>query len=125
MAISMNILNLTQHTATGTQALYGVREPDAELKAEIRDLLTFDELPSGFDIGITASSLAAIASESGLDYAMIGGAPFLMAELERHLRLRHVTPIYAFSVRESVETTADDGSVTKTNVFKHVGFVEV
>jgi hypothetical protein len=125
MAITMNVLNLTQHTATGDQALEGVREPSPELKAEIRGLLTFDELPSGLDIGLTARELATIASEEGLEYAMIGGAPFLMAELERHLRLRGVKPLYAFSQRESVEVTADDGSVTKTNVFKHVGFVEV
>jgi hypothetical protein len=54
---------------------------------------------------------------------MIGGAPYLMAPLERSLRSVGVYPVYAFSVRESVEQTAPDGTVRKTNVFRHAGFV--
>ena len=48
-----------------------------------------------------------------------------MSTLERALAEVKVTPVYAFSVRESLETVSDDGTVTKTNVFKHVGFVEL
>ena len=36
-----------------------------------------------------------------------------------------VKPLYAFSKREVVEEQLPDGSVRKTQVFKHLGFVEV
>ncbi len=55
--------------------------------------------------------------------AMIGGAPYLMAPLERHLARAGVRPMYAFSTRESVEQTGADGSVKKVSVFRHAGFV--
>ena len=54
--------------------------------------------------------------------AMIGGAPYLMAELEKALWNRGIEPVYSFSERKSVETEKD-GVVTKVNVFEHVGFV--
>ena len=34
-----------------------------------------------------------------------------------------LVPIYAFSVRESVEETLPDGTVHKTACFRHKGFV--
>ena len=55
--------------------------------------------------------------------AMIGGAPYLMAELEKELWHLGIEPVYAFSRRESVETVGENGEVTKTAVFKHIGFV--
>ena len=55
--------------------------------------------------------------------AMIGGAPYLMAELEKELWHFGIEPVYAFSRRESVETVGENGEVTKTAVFKHIGFV--
>jgi len=56
---------------------------------------------------------------------MIGGAPFLMSALEDALVIAGITPLYAFSVRESVEAEQADGSVRKVAVFRHLGFVEV
>ena len=55
--------------------------------------------------------------------AMIGGAPYLMSELEKELWYRGIEPVYSFSRRESVESTDAEGNVTKTSVFKHIGFV--
>ncbi|MHB0929605.1 MAG: hypothetical protein ACYC3W_12015, partial [Candidatus Nanopelagicales bacterium] len=55
--------------------------------------------------------------------AMIGGAPFLMAPLEKALLSIGINPVFAFSERKSVEAHGADGTVTKTQVFKHVGFV--
>ena len=49
---------------------------------------------------------------------MIGGAPYLMAELEMALGWVGIIPLYAFSVRVSSEK---DG--VKTSVFRHLGFV--
>jgi len=54
---------------------------------------------------------------------MIGGAPYLMATLEKALREVGLNPIYAFSQRVSIDKENPDGSVTKTMVFKHLGFV--
>ncbi len=55
--------------------------------------------------------------------AMIGGAPYLMAELEKELWHLGIEPVYAFTKRESVESVDENGNVTKTAVFKHAGFV--
>ena len=55
---------------------------------------------------------------------MIGGAPFLMAALERELvDTWGMRPVYAFSVRESVDSVQPDGTVRKTAIFRHGGFI--
>jgi len=120
----MKILNLTQHVATPDQVTAGVVEPSTELKSKISRLLTFDEQPTGPEIAHRAHLLTNIVRFSGCDSAMIGGAPYLMGALERQLWAREITPLYAFSVRRSVEEHQADGSVKKSQVFAHVGFIE-
>ena len=115
------IINLTQHVATADQIKAGVFEP--RYKKTVQTSLTFDQIPTFGDMEGIAEFLADIAREENADSAMIGGAPFFMSTLERALAEVNITPVYAFSVRESLETVSDDGTVTKTNVFKHVGFV--
>lgn len=117
------ILNLTQHNATPEQIAAGVIEPSSGDKAAIKELLTFTDPPCAASIRARAARLAVIAS-AYTDRAMIGGAPYLMAPLESELMDAGITPLYAFSRRESVEETQDDGSVVKRSVFKHVAFVE-
>ncbi len=114
------IINLTQHAGTPEQ---GVTDP--ENKSAVQAALTFDTIPSKEEMAERAIFLANIAKESCAKKAMIGGAPFFMSALERALLDVGITPLYAFSVRESVEKAAEDGTVTKTNVFKHIGFVEL
>lgn len=121
----MKIINLTQHAATGEQLTAGVVDFATEIKAQIQALLTFDVLPDAAAINERAELLAGIASEWGFECAMIGGAPFLMSALESELKNRWIQPMYAFSVRDSVEKQNPDGSVTKQNIFKHSGFIEV
>jgi hypothetical protein len=121
----MMILNLTQHEATAEQRAQGVFEP--VVKRQITDRLNFTTLPTKQEIVDSAKALARIATGSGypgLKFAMIGGAPYLMPELERALKAKGITPLYAFSERVSEEVLGADGTVTKTNVFKHVGWVE-
>ena len=130
------ILNLTQHTATQEQKAQLVVEPRM-CKDKIRELLTFEEIPSKEEIEARASELAEIAVSEANHYAgetdnkiwitraMIGGAPFLMGALENALRECGFTPVYAFSKRESEEIPQPDGSVRKIAVFRHIGFVEV
>jgi len=132
------ILNLTQHYATPDQVKAGVVEPPAEAKARIRRLLTFTSLPSYGEVERRAEELAELAVEILTDpdfpwicggqnwmSVMIGGAPYLMAPLERALLRRGLRPLYAFSLREMVEEPQPDGSVRKTMVFRHLGWIEV
>lgn len=135
------ILNLTQHDPTPEQKLAGVTCGDVTDASvvEFRKLLTFDTLPTLAEVRERARQIAEYAAktstlvdyggDSGLcvnerfQFAMIGGAPFLMAPLEEELRRVGITPLYAFSTRESVEQVMPDGSVRKTAVFRHQGFI--
>ena len=119
------ILNLTQHPATHEQVVEGVVEPSPKLKGEIRELLTFNSLPTMKEIEKRAEALDDIAFHWGAKYVLIGGAPYLMSSLEDELLSDDIIPVYAFSKRESVETVMPDGTVVKKNVFKHLGFIEV
>jgi hypothetical protein len=119
----MAILNLTQHVATEEQRAASVREPGQ--KAEVQRLLTFETLPSPEEVRCRAEALAELAAEEGATFAMIGGAPFLMAPLEEALMGRGIAPLYAFSRRETAEEMLPDGSVKKTQLFRHAGFVPV
>ena len=118
----MAILNLTQHAATADQVADGVVEPTD--KAAVQALLTFEEMPQYLDVCRRAAALAEMAKVSGFTSVMIGGAPFFMAPLETALESLLITPYYSFTRRESVDVPQGDGSVKKTQVFKHVGFVE-
>jgi hypothetical protein len=119
----MSILNLTQHQATADQLEAGVVEPAS--KEMVRKLLTVNEIPRAGDLKARAEALAAIAVAEGATTAMIGGAPYLMAPLEAALREAGVKPVYAFSRRESVDVHGAGGTVTKTAVFVHAGWIEV
>jgi phosphotransacetylase len=122
-----SILNFTQHDATPEQLAAGVVEPYADNKERIRQLLTFNELPTQAQLRERATDCAVLASvlvrKYGCDAVLIGGAPFFMSHLESALRLFRVRFCYAFSTRVAEEQMQPDGSVRKTHVFKHVGFI--
>ncbi|QGH73418.1 MAG: hypothetical protein [Podoviridae sp. cty5g4] len=119
----LKILNLTQHPATPAQLKAGVVDlPKAEL-TELKKLLDFPSLPALGEIWAKAIGITAIAKSVGAKSVMIGGAPYLMASLENNLRAEGITPCYAFSKRESVETTSAAGEVVKTSIFVHGGFI--
>jgi len=120
------ILNLTQHAATAEQIAAGVGDlnPHHGEIQQLKNLLTFDSLPSAETVYERAYAIAALAQSYFVDVAMIGGAPYLMGALERALNKVGIKPVYAFSERVSVEKIVS-GVVVKTNEFKHVGFVEV
>ena len=127
------IINLTQHPATSEQAAAGVVDLQGDSLLALKQALTFDILPTRGDVQDRAHYITRLAFSNGLGgdldddpmptLAMIGGAPFLMSALESALMDECISPLYAFSVRDSVEITQPDGSVVKTNVFKHAGFV--
>lgn len=131
-----NILNLTQHPATPEQVAAGVVDLPADEREELKELLTFKEIPTPAEIERRAASIAARIdlwyrglylpegdSVPKLYGAMIGGAPYLMPALERAVANYFVVPLYAFSRRESVERVVN-GEVVKTSRFVHLGFVE-
>jgi hypothetical protein len=132
----MIILNLTQHPATQEQLAAGVVDLTGENLARLKELLTFDSLANCGNRNKRADQIAALVARVFLPgdpeslqldgtaiHCMIGGAPYLMAPLEAALIYNMRVPVYAFSVRESVEETQPDATVRKVNVFRHAGFV--
>jgi|13_taG_2_1085334.scaffolds.fasta_scaffold34853_4 hypothetical protein len=120
-----SIINLTQHKASEDQRSEGVfdsSEVSKEFEAEVKRLLTFDELPYEKTIWQRAMAIADYCKDLGVKTALIGGAPFFMGPLAEVLKSRGVDPLFSFSKRESVEKEVD-GKTVKTSVFKHVGFV--
>lgn len=130
------IINLTQHPATPEQKLQGLVDLQGNELILLKDLLTFDEIPTPNEIADRARLISNLAISNNLGSyiesdedplflrAMIGGAPFLMSALESALRAINVSPVYAFSKRISEESLDREGNVTKVNVFRHVGFID-
>lgn len=116
------IANCTQHTPTKEQLDEGVINPDCW--EQIKELSSFNEIPSWRDMKDRASKIAKLLCNEGYSSALIGGAPYFMSSLERELINSGITPLYAFSVRESKEEVLPDGTVRKINFFKHLGFVK-
>lgn len=118
------MINLTQHKSSKEQACHDLKGLDLDA---LKNNLTFANLPTRGEIRSRAESIASLAKEisevTGLTDCMIGGAPFLMSELEAALREVGLTPQYAFSRRESFDELQSDGSVKKVAVFKHIGFI--
>ena len=130
------ILNLTQHPATPEQVAAGVVDLEGKNLERLKELLTFDSIEVAvkqrFDRAKQIADLVSrikLGDEDSLHedgtaiHVMIGGAPYLMAPLENVLMKNNRVPVYAFSVRESVEQIQSDGSVVKNNIFRHKGFV--
>ncbi len=97
----------------------------AKQRQQLIDLLTFETIPTWVGVELRARAIVDLLETEYpfVNQAMIGGAPYLMAPLERELLANGVKPMYAFSIRESVEHVGSDGSVKKVSVFRHVGFV--
>lgn len=116
------IFNLTQHQPTPEQVGAGV----LPTTKEVQDLLTFGTLPTREEILDRAAALTdlVVMAEMPFGKVMIGGAPYLMGPLAEALGRAGYYPVFSFTERVSVETANGDGTVTKTNVFKHVGWVE-
>lgn len=135
------IINLTQHKMTGDQYQYNgtklkeliseIPEEQEDHEKELKALLNFHELPTKDSINLRVMQITTYALDYFMRadvennrYALIGGAPYLTAPLAEMLKKVGIIPLYAFSKRESVETVQPDGSVVKTSVFKHAGYVE-
>jgi hypothetical protein len=135
--VSPGILNLTQHKATAEQIRDGVIDLPDDFRERLISLLTFEDIPNPQELYERAYNVVELAREfeellvskgerefGEETKCLIGGAPFFMSTLERGLFSIGYKPVYAFSRRESEEKEID-GKVIKTQVFKHLGFVEV
>ena len=126
----VGIINLTQHELTPEQREFIDIECHTD-RQKVKDLLTFTKLPSKEDIYYRALDLAAIVENIidqdehvDLFLVLVGGAPYLMKPLIEELKRLEVIPVFSYTDRVSVETMQPDGSIVKTQVFKHLGFVE-
>lgn len=129
----MKILNLTQHLATPDQKAAGVVDLPELGRQQLQKLITFETLPDDTELSDRAHAVASLAAQyielmaltdgEPANTVLIGGAPYFMVPLEIALSHFGLFAVYAFSVREPVETHNPDGTVTKRNVFKHAGFV--
>lgn len=126
------VLNLTQHAASPDQVAAGVLDLPADERDAVAALLTFDLCPDAAEVVDRAADLAEIAALSSAwpgdgapadGRVMVGGAPWLMAPLVAALQALYLVPVFAFSRRESVDTVQPDGSVRKSAVFRHAGWV--
>lgn len=113
------ILNLTQHPGTIEQGVVDLKGDDL---AKLKELLTFDDIPTSEEINRRARNIATLAKTYDPEAAMIGGALYLMTALEKSLRAVGIVPLYAFSRRESVEEMVE-GRVVKHTIFRHLGYV--
>ena len=124
------ILNLTQHRPTACQIEAGVIDLPQSQQEVLRALLTFDTLPTSLEIVSRANQIADLCitfipegMKIHCDWAMVGGAPYLMGPLASALDLRQVKAVFSFTERRSVEETLPDGSVKKSSIFAHMGWV--
>lgn len=118
------IYNLTQHKSTPEQVAQGVKDLEPQAASVVRELLTFEDIPSKEEMDDRAKRIARLAADVKAEAVMIGGAPYFMSSLEGALKEAGIKAFYAFSRRESVDQQQTDGTVVKTVVFRHVGFVE-
>ena len=123
------MLNITQHVATAEQLRDGAVEPESDVKSEIQRLLTFDRsvMTEAGQIEERAKALVSLVRREYplVNKAMIGGALYLIPALVRELKAAGIQPYFSYTDRVSQETHNTDGSVTKTLVFKHLGWVAV
>lgn len=125
-----NLINLTQHNLSDDQIQdftdmvedYAVSVFNRISSDAVKKLLTFDTLPTKEDLQKRAEELVNLI-EVKEGYALIGGAPYFMAPLETALKNAGIIPIYAFSVRDSVEEQSSDGTVIKKSIFRHGGYI--
>lgn len=119
----MIILNMTQHTATPEQIAAGVVDLVGKQRDKLIALLTFDALPTKAEVQQRAFAISGLAKQAHATHVMIGGAPYLMRPLEDDMAWRKISVLYAFSLREGIDEMLPDGTVKKTTMFRHAGFI--
>ena len=122
-----DMINLTPNKATPEQIADGVTEIDECSHALVKKALTFNDIEDieGHSLKQRVADLIAIATCFGAKSVMVDGAPYFLPILVESLKKVGIIPRYSFSVKEIRETTNEDGTVTKTEVLKHIKFIDV
>lgn len=129
--ITNTLINLTQHTFTAEQKEeFLLKDFEwVDTTDEVKALLTFTSRPTLAEMRERAKALVAHAKANQAGgvisetVVMCGGAPYFMPVLEQAFLGTGIRVVYAFTERVSHEVPLPDGSVAKSSVFKHVGFV--
>jgi len=122
------ILNMTQHLATDSQKEAGVFDFRPEKREDLCRRLTFDALPNVGTLVVRAQHIADMIPP-GVEAVMIGGAGWFLPFLSRAIVRRSyvlgykIDMLMAFSQRKVVERVMEDGAVSKTAIFEHIGFI--
>lgn len=117
-------LNITNHQLTAAQtaeitlAGYEVMDLPEDLKEQWGQLNT----ENWQDI---CHKIWQFIVTNNIDTALVAGYAPAMYDIAYNMDRAGLTPVYADTARESVETKMEDGSVRKTAVFKHKGFYSI
>ncbi len=127
-----DVVNVTQHEPTSSQRDAGVIDFSPEVRAELLKLLNIEEIETGSEMTRRASAIVRLCQAEVENLVaqgyqepafMLGGHPALTALIHQQMDLLGLRRCYAFSRRESVESTdPETGKVNKQNVFLHLGF---
>jgi hypothetical protein len=120
----MVIFNCTSHSLTLEQREgFDVIELPSNLKAQWGQVTEFSKEGIADDVvGIVTQTFAG----AGYDFkgmVLVQGHPGVTYMVVSRLKgMPGIVPVYAESVRDSVEEQQPDGSVKKVSVFRHLGF---
>ncbi len=127
-----DVVNVTQHQPTSSQRDAGVTDFSPEVREELLQLLNIPELENGSEMTRRAAAIVNLCKTESEHWVssghptpafMLGGHPALTAIIHQQMDLCGMKRCYAFSRRESVESTdVVTGAVSKQNVFLHLGF---
>jgi hypothetical protein len=119
------IIKITNHSMTDEQ-IVGLKGWEVvELPEEIQGRLA--------QCGPDAARLIRLATDV-IEFAQSEGANFIFGPagspafcdiFSNLCRDAQIVIVFSHSVRESIETVKEDGTVVKTNVFKHVSFINL
>ena len=114
------IYNFSPHESTQEQLEAGLVEPYQINKEYLRDLHTFNKIPTCDTLMDRAIELAKVVDAFQFKHILIGGAPFFMPYLTKCLKEKNCAVYFDFSRRESFGRGMEYVSSEK-----RVGFVKL
>lgn len=118
------IFNCTSHNLTAEQRVgFDVVELPVDLKAQWGQVTELSK--EGIADDVVSIVTQAIAGPNSDNLILVHGHPGVTYLVVSRLKgVPGIVPVYAESVRDSVEEKQPDGSVKKVSVFRHLGFRE-
>jgi hypothetical protein len=120
------IFNCTSHTLTAEQRVgFDVVELPADLKAQWGQVTELSKEGIADDVVSIVTQTFAGSGYGFEGVVLVQGHPGVTYMVISRLKgMPGIVPVYAESVRDSVEEQQPDGSVKKMSVFRHLGFRE-